>query len=53
MQTFNIIKNNNINETFRVKKIMSDFDVKIEHSNEHFEGNIKLPKEWNIGLICG
>lgn len=53
MQTFNIIKNNNINETFRVKKIMSDFDVKIEHSNEYFEGNIKLPKEWNIGLICG
>ena len=53
MPNFNIIKKNNVNKTFRVAKVMSDFDVKIEHSNEHFEGNIELPKKWNIGLICG
>ena len=53
MPNFNIIKKNNVNKTFRVAKIMSDFDVKLEHSNEHFEGKIDLPKEWNIGLICG
>lgn len=53
MPNFNIIKENNIKKTFRVAKVMSDFDVKIEHSNEHFEGNIQIPKEWNIGLIVG
>ena len=53
MPNFNIIKINNINKTFRVAKVMNDFDVKIEHSNEHFEGNIELPENWNIGLICG
>lgn len=53
MPNFNIIKTNNVNKTFRVAKIMNDFDVKLEHSNEHFEGNIELPSNWNIGLICG
>lgn len=53
MPNFNIIKENKVDKTFRVAKVMSDFDVKIEHSNEHFEGNIELPSEWNIGLICG
>lgn len=53
MSNFNIIRKNDIEKTFRVAKVMSDFDVKIEHSNEHFEGNIDIPKEWNIGLIVG
>lgn len=53
MPNFNIIKKNDVEKTFRVAKVMSDFDVKIEHSNEHFEGKIDLPKEWNIGLIVG
>lgn len=53
MPNFNIIKENNIEKTFRVAKVMSDFDVKIEHSNEHFEGNINIPEKWNIGLIVG
>lgn len=53
MSDFNIIRKNNIEKTFRVAKVMGDFDVKIEHSNEHFEGHIELPENWNIGLICG
>lgn len=53
MQNFNIIKKSEIDKTFRVAKIMSDFDVKIEHSNEHFEGKIDLPEKWHIGLIVG
>ena len=53
MCNFNIIKENKINKTFRVAKVMNDFDVKLEHSNEHFEGHIELPENWNIGLICG
>ncbi len=53
MPNFDIIKTNKIEKTFRVAKVMSDFDVKLEHSNEHFEGKIDLPDKWNIGLICG
>lgn len=53
MYNFNIIKKNDVDKTFRVAKVMSDFDVKMEHSNEHFEGQIELPDEWNIGLIVG
>lgn len=53
MQNFHIVKNSDVEPTFRVAKIMSDFDVKIEHSNEEFNGCIELPKKWNIGLIVG
>ena len=53
MQTFNILKKSDIDKTFRVQKIIDDFDVKIEHSNEKFCGSIELSKEWNIGLIVG
>ena len=53
MQNFNIIKKSDIEQTFRVAKVMSDFDVKIEHSNEQFNGCIELPEKWNIGLIVG
>lgn len=53
MPNFNIIKKNIVNKTFRVAKVMADFDVKPEHSNEQFVGNIDLPNNWNIGLICG
>lgn len=53
MSNFNIIKKSNIDKTFRVAKVMGDFDLKIEHSNEHFEGNIEIPNKWNIGVIVG
>lgn len=53
MHNFNILKENKVDKTFRVAKIMNDFDVKIEHSNEKFIGTINLPKIWNIGLIVG
>lgn len=53
MPNFNIIKKNEVEKTFRVAKVMSDFDIKPEHNNEHFEGNIELPNDWNIGLIVG
>lgn len=29
------------------------FDLKPEHSNEHFVGEIKLPENWHIGAIIG
>lgn len=53
MSSFNIIKKNEVDKTFRVARIMSDFDVKPEHSNEHFTGSIDLPEKWNIGVIVG
>lgn len=53
MPSFNILKKSNVDETFRVKKIMADFDVKKEHSNEHFIGNIEFPENWQIGVIVG
>lgn len=53
MPNFNIVKKSDIDKTFRVAKIMGDFDVQIEHSNENFVGNIELPKKWNIGVIVG
>lgn len=53
MPNFNIIKKSDIKKTFRVAKIMSDFDIKTEYSNEKFEGNIEIPENWNIGIIVG
>ena len=53
MQTFNILKKSEIEKTFRVSKIMSDFDIKIEQSQEMISGQIELDKKWNIGLIVG
>ena len=53
MPSFNIVKKNEIEKTFRVAHVMSDFDVKADHSNEHFEGNIVFPDKWNIGVIVG
>lgn len=53
MPHFDIVKKSEIEETFRVSKIMADFDVKIDHATEHFEGNIEFPENWNIGVIVG
>ncbi len=48
---FDITRENKIKDTFRVSKIMGQFDLKPSHSNEHFIGEIELPKKWNIGVI--
>lgn len=53
MSHFNIVKKSKIENTFRVSKIKADFDVKEEHANEKFEGDLDLPKEWQIGVIVG
>lgn len=53
MPHFDIVKKANIDKTFRVSQIMGDFDVQINHANEHFVGDIELPDEWNIGVIVG
>lgn len=53
MQTFDIIKQSDIDETYRVARIMSDFDVKKNHTVEHFVGKVEIPDDWQIGVIVG
>lgn len=53
MPHFDIVKKNTPKLTFRTSKIQSDYDVKFEHSNERFTGDIELPNDWNIGVIVG
>lgn len=53
MQNFNIVKKSDIEETYRVRRIMDDFDVKLEHTTETFEGSITYPENWQIGVIYG
>jgi ABC-type Mn2+/Zn2+ transport system ATPase subunit len=53
MPHFDIVKKNDPEVTFRVSKIQADFDVKLEHSNERFVGDIEMPNDWQIGVIVG
>lgn len=53
MPSFDIIKKSDIDTTFRVSKIQADFDVKLEHCNERFRGEIVIPENWNVGVIVG
>ena len=53
MPSFDIVKTADIKKTYRVARIMGDYDVKTEHANEHFVGEIKMPDEWHIGVIVG
>lgn len=51
--TFDFVKESPIENTFRVSKIRGLFDYQNESSVEHFSGEIKLPKNWQIGAIVG
>ena len=53
MPSFDILKTSQVPKTCRVATIMGQFDVKLEHANERFTGNIELSKEWQIGAIVG
>ena len=53
MPHFDIVKKSEIEKTYRVARIMSDFDVKTDHADEHFVGEINIPFIWNIGVIVG
>ena len=53
MPYFDIVKKSKIENTFRVACVMGDYDVKQEHINEHFVGNIEIPEKWKIGAIVG
>lgn len=53
MPHFDIVKTCEPSQSFRVQKVKSDFDVKEEHTKEHFVGDITFPEKWNIGVIVG
>jgi len=53
MPTFNIIKTAEPKKTFRVASIMGKFDLETNQIKEHFEGNIDIKDNWQIGLIVG
>lgn len=53
MPSFDIVKKCDVDKTFRVARVIADFDVQPEHAIEHFKGSINLPDEWQIGAIVG
>jgi len=53
MPSFDIVKTADVDKTYRVARIMGDYDVKTEHSNEQFVGEINMPDNWHIGAIVG
>lgn len=53
MPSFDIVKQSQIDRTYRVARIIGDFDVKESHTQERFVGNIDLPDNWQIGCIVG
>lgn len=55
MPNFDIVRVNTPDITYRVAKVQADYDVKLEHSCEHFVGSIDIPDDdkWHIGLIVG
>ena len=53
MQSFDIVKTCDIDKTYRVARIMGDFDVQTDHAQEHFQGEINMPENWQIDVIVG
>ncbi len=56
MPSFDIVKKVTVNKkpSFRVNNVINNFDLDVEHINEHFVGNIDIEnKEWSVGLIVG
>ena len=53
MPNFNIVKEVNPKKTFRVASIIGKFDLQTEKIIEHFQGNIDINDNWQIGLIVG
>lgn len=42
-----------INDTYRCKALIGQYDLENNESIQEFKGNYKLPEKWNIGLIVG
>ncbi len=53
MPNFDIIKEVNPKESFRVASIIGKFDLQTKNIKERFSGEIDLDSDWQIGLIVG
>lgn len=53
MPSFDIVKEIKPESSFRVSAIVSNFDLDIEHLEEHYTGEITPPDDWKVGLIVG
>ena len=54
MPSFDIIREIEAKNTFRVKSVVGAFDLQTQKIKEHFKGNIDIEsKKWNVGLIVG
>ena len=53
MPSFDIIKEVKPKKSFRVANVMGRFDLQNEHIKEHFQGDIDLSRDWQIGVIFG
>lgn len=54
MPRFDIVKDIEAKDTFRVNSIINNFDLDTTHIKEHFTGNIDIEgKPWHVGLIVG
>lgn len=51
--SFDIVKKIEINNSFRTKKVMEDFDYNQSSVITSLIGTIVTPKRWNIGCIVG
>ena len=53
MPSFDIVKKLDIKETYRVARVLSDFEMDKSKGDVHFKGEIEIPENWNVGLIYG
>ena len=53
MQNIDITQKVDIDNTYRVSRIMADFDVNLSHLENHIQCEVNFPEKWQIGLICG
>lgn len=53
MPSFDIVKESNPKQTFRVASVMGKFDLKSNKIIERFTGEINFSDTWQIGLIVG
>lgn len=53
MPHFDIIRESTPPATFRVASVMGTYDLQTRNIREHFEGDLSLPNNWQVGLIVG
>lgn len=53
MPSFDIVRHSDVPDSYRVLRVLSDFDMKKDHGDLHIKGTIDLPENWSVGIIYG